>query len=198
MAAIGSLVFCQSCGNLLDSANGDDSVVLTCDVCGAKCKGMLKKSVTFFFPYIQELGDYGNTRHRGGHGLLPLESNSWDMSRRQRPSNIPETVSMLNRLPPGSSSRAVSLPGSYTSSTLITTTSKPSSFPSKLRDKLSGDVQQINVEDYSTEREFEITCPNACGAEKARYHEKQTRGADEGSTIFYTCVGCGFKWNTNN
>ncbi|KAE9969335.1 hypothetical protein BLS_005416 [Venturia inaequalis] len=117
MAAIGSLVFCQSCGNLLDSANGDDSVVLTCDVCGAKCKD--------------------------------------------------------------------------TSSTLITTTSKPSSFPSKLRDKLSGDVQQINVEDYSTEREFEITCPNACGAEKARYHEKQTRGADEGSTIFYT-------WNTNN
>ncbi|QDS73357.1 hypothetical protein FKW77_007030 [Venturia effusa] len=124
MAAIGSLVFCEHCGNLLDSANGDSSVVLTCDVCGAKCKD--------------------------------------------------------------------------TSSTLITTTSKPSSFPSKLRDKLSGDVQQINVDDISTEREYEITCPNGCGAEKARYHEKQTRGADEGSTIFYTCVGCGYKWNTNN
>lgn len=73
MAAIGSLVFCQSCGNLLDSANGDDSVVLTCDVCGAKCKGMLKKSVTFFFPYIQELGDYGNTRHRGWSRFAPVE-----------------------------------------------------------------------------------------------------------------------------
>jgi transcription elongation factor Elf1 len=41
MAAIGSLVFCTSCGNLLDSANGDENVVLTCDVCGARCKGIV-------------------------------------------------------------------------------------------------------------------------------------------------------------
>lgn len=41
MAAIGSLVFCTGCGNLLDSANGDENVTLTCDVCGARCKGMV-------------------------------------------------------------------------------------------------------------------------------------------------------------
>lgn len=53
MAAIGSLVFCESCGNLLDSANGDDSVVLTCDVCGAKCKGMLKNLLHSLFIYTR-------------------------------------------------------------------------------------------------------------------------------------------------
>ncbi len=39
MAAIGSLVLCTDCGNLLDGSAGKQNVVLTCTVCGANCKG---------------------------------------------------------------------------------------------------------------------------------------------------------------
>lgn len=40
MAAIGSLVFCTDCGNLLDSFSGDAKAMLSCDVCGALNKGL--------------------------------------------------------------------------------------------------------------------------------------------------------------
>lgn len=39
MAAIGSLVFCTDCGNLLDGSAGKQNAILTCQVCGASCKG---------------------------------------------------------------------------------------------------------------------------------------------------------------
>jgi DNA-directed RNA polymerase I subunit RPA12 len=39
MAAIGSMVFCTDCGNLLDSNHDEDNAILTCDVCGARNKG---------------------------------------------------------------------------------------------------------------------------------------------------------------
>jgi hypothetical protein len=41
MAAIGSLVFCTDCGNLLDGSAGKQNAILTCQVCGASCKGIL-------------------------------------------------------------------------------------------------------------------------------------------------------------
>ncbi len=40
MAAIGSLVFCTDCGNLLDGSSGDKEAILTCEVCGAENKGV--------------------------------------------------------------------------------------------------------------------------------------------------------------
>lgn len=39
MSAIGSLVFCTDCGNLLDGSTGNENAVLLCEVCGAQCKG---------------------------------------------------------------------------------------------------------------------------------------------------------------
>lgn len=39
MAAIGSLVFCTDCGNLLDGGAGKRDAILTCQICGALCKG---------------------------------------------------------------------------------------------------------------------------------------------------------------
>jgi len=38
MAAIGSLVFCTDCGNLLET-NTSRKTYLTCEVCGAQNKG---------------------------------------------------------------------------------------------------------------------------------------------------------------
>ncbi len=39
MAAIGSLVFCTGCGELLEGSSGDKKVVLTCAVCRTRNKG---------------------------------------------------------------------------------------------------------------------------------------------------------------
>ena len=39
MSAIGSLVFCTDCGNLLDGSSGDKKAILTCEVCGTENKG---------------------------------------------------------------------------------------------------------------------------------------------------------------
>ncbi|KAF2754453.1 hypothetical protein EJ05DRAFT_489166 [Pseudovirgaria hyperparasitica] len=46
MAAIGSLVFCTDCGNLLDSNTGHQKAVLTCTICGASNKDTSSKVVT--------------------------------------------------------------------------------------------------------------------------------------------------------
>ncbi|EOA86952.1 DNA-directed RNA polymerase I core subunit rpa12 [Exserohilum turcicum] len=46
MSAIGSLVFCTDCGNLLDGSVGQQqNVVLTCGVCGAHNKDTSSKTV---------------------------------------------------------------------------------------------------------------------------------------------------------
>lgn len=39
-------------------------------------------------------------------------------------------------------------------------------------------------------------CP-ACNCQRAYYEQRQTRSADEASTLFFTCVDCGHKWNEN-
>jgi DNA-directed RNA polymerase I subunit RPA12 len=45
MSAIGSLIFCSDCGNLLDGSAGKKNVTLTCAVCGASCKDTSSKTV---------------------------------------------------------------------------------------------------------------------------------------------------------
>lgn len=46
MTAIGSLVFCSDCGNLLDGSAGKQNAILTCAVCGASCKDTSTKTIT--------------------------------------------------------------------------------------------------------------------------------------------------------
>ncbi|KAF2672249.1 hypothetical protein BT63DRAFT_452754 [Microthyrium microscopicum] len=46
MAAIGSLVFCTDCGNLLEESKGIVDAVLKCDVCGAMCPDTSAKVIT--------------------------------------------------------------------------------------------------------------------------------------------------------
>ena len=45
MSAIGSLVFCTDCGNLLDRSSGLQKANLDCDVCGASCKDLSSKVI---------------------------------------------------------------------------------------------------------------------------------------------------------
>jgi len=48
MSAIGSLVFCTYCGNLLEGSTGDDKTILTCDCCGAQNKGSAHSNLRLY------------------------------------------------------------------------------------------------------------------------------------------------------
>ncbi|OLN97639.1 DNA-directed RNA polymerase I subunit RPA12 [Colletotrichum chlorophyti] len=122
MSAIGTLVFCTDCGNLLPASMGTQKNILVCDCCGADNKD--------------------------------------------------------------------------TGSKTIVTQTKPSDFPSQLRQKLQSNVQTVDRANVNTEAKIKETCPK-CGREEVRFTAVQLRSADEGSTIFFTC-DCGFKWSQNN
>ncbi|RAK76630.1 DNA-directed RNA polymerase I core subunit RPA12 [Aspergillus fijiensis CBS 313.89] len=77
----------------------------------------------------------------------------------------------------------------------IVSESKPSAFPSSLRAKRSA-VQTLTAEDRKTEALAQHTCAQ-CGRKEMYFTTVQLRSADEGSTVFYTCV-CGYKETTNN
>ncbi|KAL6862752.1 DNA-directed RNA polymerase I core subunit rpa12 [Amphichorda felina] len=115
MAAIGSLVFCTDCGNLLPSTKGSEKNVLSCEACGAENQD--------------------------------------------------------------------------TGSKTVLTNSKPSDFPSALRQKLQSNVKSFQRHNIQTESTVEETCPK-CGRTEVKFTNVQLRGADEGSTIIYMC-DCG-------
>ncbi|OJJ47961.1 hypothetical protein ASPZODRAFT_158805 [Penicilliopsis zonata CBS 506.65] len=121
MSAIGSLIFCTDCGNLLDESTGDATAILLCNVCGARNKDALPKT--------------------------------------------------------------------------IVSQSKPSDFPSILRAKRSA-VQTLTAADKKTEALGQHTCAK-CGRKEMYFTTVQLRSADEGSTVFYTCV-CGYKETVQN
>lgn len=61
MAAIGSLVFCTDCGNLLEGSSGDKKAILTCAVCGTENKG---NSWSVFFSIVVCCITYLANMHR--------------------------------------------------------------------------------------------------------------------------------------
>lgn len=58
-------------------------------------------------------------------------------------------------------------------------------------------MQEVTEEQRQTDAAINEPCEK-CGCEEVRYYTMQLRGADEGSTVFYTCPQCGHRWNTNN
>lgn len=122
MSAIGSLVFCTDCGNLLPASKGGQKSILQCDSCGAENKD--------------------------------------------------------------------------TGSKTITTKTSPSDFPSQLRQKLQSNVQTVEKHKVRADAVTKEPCPK-CNREEVYYTQVQLRGADEGSTTFFTCQ-CGYRWSQNN
>lgn len=122
MAAIGSMVFCTDCGNLLPATKGTEQNVLSCECCSAENKD--------------------------------------------------------------------------TGAKVIVTESKPSDFPSFLRQKLQSSVQAVERHTLNTESSVRERCPT-CGREEVKYTTVQLRSADEGSTVIYNCE-CGYSWHENN
>ncbi|KAH9836661.1 DNA-directed RNA polymerase I kDa polypeptide [Rhodofomes roseus] len=77
----------------------------------------------------------------------------------------------------------------------IVTRSHPDAFPSPLRQK--GKTQTKVHEANDALLKVTEKCPE-CGHMEAFSREMQLRSADEGSTIFYTCVKCKYGWRVNN
>ena len=73
----------------------------------------------------------------------------------------------------------------------ILTESKPKDFPSPLRQKLSS-VQVVERHKVQGEATTTETCPK-CSRTEVRFSTAQTRGADEGSTVFFHC-DCGYRY----
>ncbi|KAB5540503.1 hypothetical protein GE09DRAFT_1216228 [Coniochaeta sp. 2T2.1] len=83
-----------------------------------------------------------------------------------------------------------------TASKTIVTRTKPSDFPSLLRQKLSTTQTVERHKIQTSQVDPNMDCPE-CGTIGIRYTEVQMRSADEGSTIIYNCE-CGHKWSMNN
>ncbi|EPQ27973.1 uncharacterized protein PFL1_06880 [Pseudozyma flocculosa PF-1] len=81
----------------------------------------------------------------------------------------------------------------------VTTKSHPSAFPSALRQKRQLVSTAANYDDAAAPAEATIKekCPG-CGHDEMNFHTLQMRSADEGSTVFYTCPKCGYKFSQNN
>ncbi|EGD88742.2 hypothetical protein H112_03661 [Trichophyton rubrum D6] len=45
MSAIGSLIFCVDCGNLLSESTGDANTILTCDICGTQNRDHASRTI---------------------------------------------------------------------------------------------------------------------------------------------------------
>ncbi|KAL4399466.1 DNA-directed RNA polymerase I core subunit Rpa12 [Malassezia pachydermatis] len=81
----------------------------------------------------------------------------------------------------------------------IVTRSHPSAFPSILRQKrqlvsnTGGDADMETMEQATIKEK----CPG-CGNEEMNFHTLQLRSADEGTTVFYDCPKCGYKFSQNN
>ncbi|KAJ1723774.1 DNA-directed RNA polymerase I core subunit rpa12 [Coemansia erecta] len=118
----GSLIFCSTCGNLLDNPGDQDHIV--CHACGDARAG---------------------TEFEGT-----------------------ETVSR----------------------------SQDSAFPSRLRNKRSL-VQGVGASTERVNARVEETCPR-CGENEMTFYTMQMRSADEGQTVFYSCVKCGHGYSIKN
>ncbi|KAJ7075006.1 DNA-directed RNA polymerase I kDa polypeptide [Mycena belliarum] len=86
-------------------------------------------------------------------------------------------------------------PASSYENTEIMTRSDPDAFPSALRQKRKTQTKRHEGGDRGTL--VSEKCPS-CGALEAYSKVMQLRSADEGSTVFYTCVACTHGWRVNN
>ncbi|KAF8809382.1 DNA-directed RNA polymerase I kDa polypeptide [Phlegmacium glaucopus] len=86
-------------------------------------------------------------------------------------------------------------PASSYENVIITTRSGAEAFPSTLRQKRKTQTKHHEKGDQGTL--VAEKCPT-CGHMEAYSKEMQLRSADEGSTVFYTCVSCKHGWRVNN
>jgi DNA-directed RNA polymerase I subunit RPA12 len=101
------------------------------------------------------------------------------------------TNTSTNHLGPDRSSLTVSVDNWPTS---IQRTSKPNGFPSNLQRKRRN-IQIIDWDEIETWVMTHQACTQ-CGNPEMYSTSMQLRGADEGSTNFYRCPKCGFRYSS--
>jgi DNA-directed RNA polymerase I subunit RPA12 len=75
----------------------------------------------------------------------------------------------------------------------VITTSRNNAFPHRPKTSVAKTVDLI---DGATVDE---NCPNPeCDNNQMVFHTAQLRSADEGQTVFYNCVKCGYKYSINS
>ncbi|KAJ2705042.1 DNA-directed RNA polymerase I core subunit rpa12 [Coemansia sp. IMI 203386] len=74
--------------------------------------------------------------------------------------------------------------------------SQDNAFPSRLRNKRSL-VQGVGDSAERVDARVEETCPQ-CGGNEMTFYTMQMRSADEGQTVFYNCVKCGYGYSIKN
>lgn len=79
----------------------------------------------------------------------------------------------------------------------VVTESAPTAFPSALRAKRS--IVRTSLQDSQLEEGAVIKekCPR-CGHDEMQFHTLQLRSADEGATVFYTCLKCNYRFRQAN
>ncbi|KAJ3037098.1 DNA-directed RNA polymerase I core subunit rpa12 [Rhizophlyctis rosea] len=81
----------------------------------------------------------------------------------------------------------------------VVTKSRPGAFPD--RPTVEKEDKEDGAEDGASHLRDGATikekCPK-CDAPEMVFHTAQLRSADEGQTIFYTCVKCGYKYRVNS
>jgi len=74
----------------------------------------------------------------------------------------------------------------------LTTTEEMELEAKRNRERIEAEDREKAADSIGTEM---FPCPN-CGKRNARYHEQQTRGADEPTTKFCKCLECNHNWTT--
>ncbi len=59
------------------------------------------------------------------------------------------------------------------------------------------DLFSIVEDSLAAQATVDEECPK-CSHGVASFVTMQMRSVDEGQTVFYTCVKCGFRWSVNN
>ena len=93
-------------------------------------------------------------------------------------------------------------PSTLFKSVEISTRSAPGAFPSVLRQKRSvvqvaTDAEGAAQQEQEGRATIEERCPK-CDNPQMTFFTLQLRSADEGSTVFYECPKCAYKFSTNN
>ncbi|TPX43796.1 hypothetical protein SeMB42_g04583 [Synchytrium endobioticum] len=73
----------------------------------------------------------------------------------------------------------------------VVSKSRPDAFPHRPK------IKATSVQDNAKAATINEKCPK-CDATELSFHTAQLRSADEGQTIFYSCVKCGYKFSINS
>ena len=80
---------------------------------------------------------------------------------------------------------------------------RPSKRISSKTPKTSGEMtaaekkKRLKKKDEADQATVSEQCPK-CNHDRASFYTMQLRSADEGQTVFYTCLKCSHKWRVNN